>query len=191
MSHRGNNTLSQALARVRAVADAARVVSPLVCGAREPHSSGAETQKAVIVKRVRATRYSLSPSTLCPRVLAIDRLHSWVTPHTISFVSDLSSYVPPQFISQFFFTMLSALAPKTREAYAAGLLHFHQFCDTISLPGESRVPASEIILAIFCSSWAGRVARSTIDEWLAGLRFWHVFLLKEGNAQRQTETKMI
>ncbi|PCH43421.1 hypothetical protein WOLCODRAFT_138335, partial [Wolfiporia cocos MD-104 SS10] len=37
------------------------------------------------------------------------------------------------------------------------------------------MPASDLLLASFLAHWSGRVARTTINNWLAGLRFWHIF----------------
>ena len=35
------------------------------------------------------------------------------------------------------------------------------------------MPAPEYLIAAFVASWAGRTTRSTVDNWLAGLVFWH------------------
>lgn len=32
---------------------------------------------------------------------------------------------------------------------------------------------SEFLLAVFVATWAGKVTRTTIDTWIAGLSFWH------------------
>ena len=36
------------------------------------------------------------------------------------------------------------------------------------------MPASELLLGAFVSDWAGRVSAGTVDNWLSGLRFWHM-----------------
>ncbi|OBZ72649.1 hypothetical protein A0H81_07917 [Grifola frondosa] len=69
--------------------------------------------------------------------------------------------------------MLSSLDIKTQKNYGAGLLRFTQFCDGLSIPETLRMPAPEPLLAAFIAKWSGAVARTTIDNWLAGLSFWH------------------
>ncbi|OAX33912.1 DNA breaking-rejoining enzyme [Rhizopogon vinicolor AM-OR11-026] len=71
--------------------------------------------------------------------------------------------------------MLISIEPKTHKNYGTGLLHFHQFCDSISIPEEQRLPAPEHLLAAFIASWAGNIAETTADSWLAGLHFWHQY----------------
>lgn len=69
--------------------------------------------------------------------------------------------------------MAFSLDQATRDGYASGLLRFTQYCDSIEIPEVSRMPASESLLAAFIAFHAGKVASSTIDNWLAGLHFWH------------------
>ncbi|KAG1831537.1 DNA breaking-rejoining enzyme [Suillus variegatus] len=57
--------------------------------------------------------------------------------------------------------------------YGAGLLHFHQFCDSRKIPKSSRMPVSDNLLAPFVASWASKIATTTVENWLAGLHFWH------------------
>ncbi|TFK78440.1 DNA breaking-rejoining enzyme [Polyporus arcularius HHB13444] len=68
--------------------------------------------------------------------------------------------------------------------YGAGLLRFHQFCDQHAVAEQARMPASELLLAAFVASWAGRVARTTVDNWLAGLAFWHTLNMAQWNGAR-------
>ncbi|KAG2347657.1 DNA breaking-rejoining enzyme [Suillus weaverae] len=107
---------------------------------------------------------SNSPSSFRPHVLAQDHLRLWSAPHSDSFHA-----------SRLLNVMLLSVEAKTRENYGAGLLHFHQFCDSISVPKTHCLPASEYLLAAFITSWAGKVAETTADSWLAGLHFWHQY----------------
>lgn len=69
--------------------------------------------------------------------------------------------------------MIRAIEPDTRKNYGAGLLRFNQFCDCAGISEDARMPAGEYLLSAFIATWAGKVARTTIDTWLAGLSFWH------------------
>ncbi|GLB45192.1 putative DNA breaking-rejoining enzyme [Lyophyllum shimeji] len=176
MSRRDDPVL-RALTRVRAAAAAVRAstVTPQVGLARTSRAVVAKTKKARSSTSTRAAATAISPSVLRPPVRAGERLHAWVTPHSFHFVSGISHFAPPHLISKLFLTALNSLAPKTREVYGAGLLRFHQFCDRLAVPESARMPASPTLLATFCASWAGFVARDTVDNWMSGLRFWHIF----------------
>ncbi|KAG1873415.1 DNA breaking-rejoining enzyme [Suillus tomentosus] len=115
----------------------------------------------------------IAPSRFRPHVLARDRVRLWSAPHSDLFHSTLLSDLPLDTASNLFDVILISVEPKTRENYGVGLLRFHQFCDSISIPEDKRLPASEHLIAAFISSWAGRVAETTADNWLAGLHFWH------------------
>ncbi|KAF8199587.1 hypothetical protein BJ912DRAFT_1020182 [Pholiota molesta] len=75
--------------------------------------------------------------------------------------------------------MLFSLDEATRELYGAGPLRFTQYCDSRCIPERGtttldRMPASEVLIAGFATAMAaGKVARTTLDNWLAGLHFWH------------------
>ncbi|RDB26204.1 hypothetical protein Hypma_006840 [Hypsizygus marmoreus] len=138
---------------------------------RAPQVLNTKTKKA---RRPRPSS-ALTPSSFRPHVLSRDRLQKWTTPHTSLYHASLTSKFSSPHISALFLTMLSSLTVKTRENYGSGLLRFHQFCDASAIPEASRLPASEDLLGVFCASWAGRIARMTVDGWLSGLQFWHTF----------------
>jgi hypothetical protein len=69
--------------------------------------------------------------------------------------------------------MLVSIKVKTHENYGAGLLRFHQYCDSRKIPESLCMPAPDHLLASFIASWAGKVAGSTVQNWLAGIHFWH------------------
>jgi hypothetical protein len=81
--------------------------------------------------------------------------------------------LPLNDVLQLFDVMLVSIETKTRENYGAGLLHFHQYCDSRHIPEAHCMPASNFLLASFIASWAGKVAATTAQNWLAGLHFWH------------------
>ncbi|KAG1819183.1 uncharacterized protein BJ212DRAFT_1221232, partial [Suillus subaureus] len=59
------------------------------------------------------------------------------------------------------------------ENYGSGLLCFHQYCDSRRIPESLCMPAPDHLLISFIASWAGKVAGSTVQNWLAGIHFWH------------------
>ncbi|KAG1857315.1 DNA breaking-rejoining enzyme [Suillus subalutaceus] len=115
----------------------------------------------------------LSSSAFRPHVLARDRLRLWSAPHSDSFRLSILEQLPLEDILQLFDVMLVSIEPKTRENYGAGLLQFHQYCDSRHIPEARRMPASDFLLASFIASWAGKVAAMTAQNWLASLHFWH------------------
>ncbi|KAF8183698.1 DNA breaking-rejoining enzyme [Pholiota molesta] len=167
-----DDSLSRALAGVDVAAEAARLFARL--GA---NSQTSEPQ--ALVRRIKKPRKpkpgnSYSPSSYRPHVVASDRLIAWTTPISSSFRQTISSILPPSDALALLHVMLFSLDEKTRELYGAGPLRFTQYCDSRNIPEVDRMPASEILLAGFSAAMAaGKVARTTLDNWLAGLQFWH------------------
>jgi hypothetical protein len=71
--------------------------------------------------------------------------------------------------------MLVSLEEKTRSNYGAGLLRFNQFCDTHDIAEADRCPASEVLISAFIASYAGLRSSDCINNWLSGIKWWHVF----------------
>ena len=116
----------------------------------------------------------IAPSILRPHVRADDRLLHWKAPYASKSLASARTWLPDQCIHRLFEVVLSSIEPRTRKNYGAGLLRFHQFCDRHKISEALRMPASELLLGAFVSDWAGRVSSGTVDNWLAGLRFWHM-----------------
>lgn len=116
---------------------------------------------------------TIAASSLRPLVPARDRLRRWLAPHSDSFHSSILGNLPLEDVLKLFDVMLISLEVKTRENYGAGLLRFHQFCDSRNISEHQRMPAPDFLLAAFIASWAGKVATTTVQNWLAGLHFWH------------------
>ncbi|KAG1858728.1 hypothetical protein DFJ58DRAFT_715772 [Suillus subalutaceus] len=70
--------------------------------------------------------------------------------------------------------MICSLDTDTRSNYGAGLLHFTQFCDSIKIPEVERMPASEALISQFMAAFVGTSLEKTLNNWLAGLQFWHI-----------------
>jgi len=70
--------------------------------------------------------------------------------------------------------MGSSWAVSTKETYGAGLLVFHVYCDTLDIPEMKRCPVSPSLLLAFLSSCAGSYAGSSLANYAAGLKAWHL-----------------
>ncbi|KAJ7109090.1 hypothetical protein C8R43DRAFT_1099845 [Mycena crocata] len=113
-----------------------------------------------------------SPSPLRPVVLAHERIQKWTTPATIIYLESKKEFAPEIF-QKLIEVMLLGLDESTRSNYGAGLLRFTQFCDSLGIHEEARMPASGHLLAIFAADAAGYSSDGTVNNWLAGLRIWH------------------
>ena len=115
----------------------------------------------------------IPPSSFRPHVAADERIAFWSAPFVETARAAAHRIIPENSYQHLFLTVLQGIEQGTRKNYSAGLLRFHQYCNSIDVPEDKRMPASEVLLASFIASWAGKVARTTIDNWLAGLAFWH------------------
>ncbi|KAJ7808803.1 hypothetical protein B0H14DRAFT_2608591 [Mycena olivaceomarginata] len=113
-----------------------------------------------------------SPSEYRLLVLAHERLQIWETLCTKPYRREQEKISLAGF-QKFIEVMLLGLDENTRSNYGAGLLRFTQFCDTLSIHEEARMPASEHLLAIFAADAAGYTSDGTVNNWLAGLKIWH------------------
>ncbi|TFK32546.1 hypothetical protein BDQ12DRAFT_701132 [Crucibulum laeve] len=107
-------------------------------------------------------------SPLRPHVLAREHIQMWTSPHAINYKVLLRYHFSTTTSLTLFSVLLNSLESKTCENYGAGLLRFHQFCDSENITESDRMPAPESLLAAFFS-------RSTMNSWLAGIHFWHTF----------------
>ncbi len=115
----------------------------------------------------------ISFSPFRPHVRADERLIFWSAPFIQSSRDSARKLLPDEATRLLFNVVIHSIEPGTRSNYGAGLLRFHQFCNRYQIPEACRMPASELLLAAFVSAWVGRVGSSTVDNWMAGLRFWH------------------
>ncbi|KZV63019.1 DNA breaking-rejoining enzyme, partial [Peniophora sp. CONT] len=67
--------------------------------------------------------------------------------------------------------LASSVTPSTLENYAAGLLRFTQCCDTLRIPENARMPASDDLLATFVALQVGKGA--DVRHCISGLQLWH------------------
>ncbi|KIO02636.1 hypothetical protein M404DRAFT_147786, partial [Pisolithus tinctorius Marx 270] len=109
-----------------------------------------------------------------PHVTASDQLICWSSPHTSDFLTLLETCFPSSSVFQLFWVMLQLLDINTCSNYRAGLLCFTQFCDKLSIPEVDHMPASAELIAVFASHHTGHFSDKTLNNWLAGLHFWHI-----------------
>ncbi|KAG1871671.1 hypothetical protein F4604DRAFT_1926047 [Suillus subluteus] len=107
---------------------------------------------------------TLSSSSFRPHILACDYIKLWSAGQSDSFHATLLSSLLVNAASLLLNVMLLSIKSKTSENYNAGLLHFHQFCNSNFIPENQCLPASEYLLAAFIASWAGKVAENTADN---------------------------
>ena len=130
------------------------------------------------------------PSAFRPHVLASERLQRWISPHSIVFHQSIQGALPQSNLSHLFEVMTFSLDQGTCNGYGAGLLRFTQFCDKAKVPEKERMPASELLLSAFIADAAGTVGPSAINNWLAGLHFWHIINAAQWNGDEMlSQTK--
>ncbi|KAK6977985.1 hypothetical protein R3P38DRAFT_2580412 [Favolaschia claudopus] len=65
-------------------------------------------------------------------------------------------------------------ADGTLGTYGSGLLLFHAYCDSRSIPELARAPASADLIAGFLATAAGSYSGKTLENYLAAVRAWHI-----------------
>jgi len=116
----------------------------------------------------------LTFSKFRPPVSASDCLRAWTSPFALRKRQHLNTLLPPPLVDAAFRVTHDALAPSTRSTYAAGMLRFHQFCDSWDINEEAHMPASATLLAAFVGQCSGSYAGNTVRSWLSGIRGWHI-----------------
>ena len=53
-------------------------------------------------------------------------------------------------------------------------MNFHVYCDQKGVPEDQRAPASPVLIHAFISALAGTYSGSTIDNYVYGIRAWHL-----------------
>ncbi|KAG2113858.1 uncharacterized protein F5147DRAFT_680112 [Suillus discolor] len=120
------------------------------------------------------------PSTLRPHCLARDRLRLWLpagdsTRQEIAVTSQSPRHeISEAQLERILDVIGSSWAQSTKETYGAGLLVFHVFCDTNSIAEEHRCPVARSLLLDFLCSCAGSYSGSSLANYAAGLKAWHL-----------------
>jgi hypothetical protein len=77
--------------------------------------------------------------------------------------------------------MNASWAQGTKESYGAGLLVFHVFCNTRSIPELQRCPADNIT---FIASYAGSYAGKMLANYIYAVHTWHILHGQTWNMQQ-------
>lgn len=116
------------------------------------------------------------PSSLRPHCLARDHLRLWC-PSQSCVARDHTGQTLPlsdDDLNRILTVIGHSLASGTREAYGSGLLVYHVFCDAREVAEEQRGPASSLLLLSFIATCAGMYSGKTLENYLYGVRAWHV-----------------
>ncbi|KAF9054766.1 hypothetical protein BJ165DRAFT_1337441, partial [Panaeolus papilionaceus] len=118
-------------------------------------------------------------SNLCPKCAAKDRLKLWIPTSLRGTSAPTSDSNPLGSLSEEDYqriteTMSHAWEESTREAYRAGLLVFHVYCDSKNIPYKDRAPASQTLISGFTSNLAASYLGKTIANYISGIRAWHI-----------------
>ena len=116
------------------------------------------------------------PSHLRPHVLACERLRLWlpVNPRNSLDQQGKPTNLAEADLARIAEVVEQAWAEFTRESYGTGLLIYHVFCDKKGISEVQRAPASPILIASFISTVAGAYAGKAIQNYLYGIRAWHI-----------------
>jgi hypothetical protein len=118
----------------------------------------------------------LEASPLRPHCVAQERIHVWcpVTSRAVLVSEGGVTTLNWDDLERIKEVALNSLQPSTRATYGAGLLAFHVFCTAKDIAEEFRAPVSSIILQSFVSRMAGIYSASTVTNYIAGIRAWHM-----------------
>lgn len=119
------------------------------------------------------------PSSLRPHCLARERLKLWLPSPDHARLNREAEHngnhpVTEEQVNRILEVLGASWAEKTKEVYGAGLLAYHVYCDSHNIPDPQRAPISANILLAFLSSCAGSYSGSTLSNFAAGLRAWHL-----------------
>jgi hypothetical protein len=135
------------------------------------------------------THHGLAPnSPLRPPCQAKERLCVW---RPVESRAPLDGQGQPGPLTQAMLTRVedvlqTAWAPSTADTYGTGLAAFHWFCDEVGVAEADRAPASRELLEVFAAALAGVYSPSTISNYLAGVRAWHIIHGLDLNTHKPT-----
>lgn len=115
----------------------------------------------------------LAYSVLRPRILAQDRLRLWTSQYGLLRDIKNAQILPKEAREVRANAILSSVEFSTLKTYSSGLLRFHEFCDSFAVNEADRMPTSDYLLSSFVAHHLGRVGKSAVDNWIAGLQLWH------------------
>jgi hypothetical protein len=115
-----------------------------------------------------------APSPLRPTCPSTDRLRLWKPLQPFTNAIPHSSLPNEEERERIKDLLTNAWRESTRASYATGLLTYHVFCDEKGIDEVARAPASTDLIISFISAAAGSLAGSTINNYVCGIRTWHI-----------------
>ncbi|KIK52989.1 hypothetical protein GYMLUDRAFT_946159 [Collybiopsis luxurians FD-317 M1] len=133
------------------------------------------------------------PSTLRPHCPAHERLITWKPACKRTFL-DAAGHpliLPDEFIERVQQVLVHGYAESTLETYASGLLAFHVFCDSRSIPEDQRASCSGDLLNTWMATMTGNYAGTSVKNYVHGVRAWHIIHGVRWNIDKATFDTMI
>ena len=158
-----------------------RISTSLQALSRHPRNSLSQHQRFGIpahqdanspLKPSHHTDSILPPSPLRPPCLAKDRLRLW-RPAQNPVTTPLPAASDEQ-LEHILQVIDASWNDSTKSAYGSGLQLFHVFCEEQNIPEILRCPAPAQLILAFISCCAGAFAGSTLANYSAGLKAWHL-----------------
>ncbi|KAJ7269990.1 hypothetical protein B0H12DRAFT_1009293 [Mycena haematopus] len=119
---------------------------------------------------------NIAPSAFRPHVPADQRLLLWTAPKSLEMHKEFEAAGLSLDTQRRAFEWHSQVhVADTRSSYGAGLLRFHQWCNTNHITEDARLPASRALLIGFVSDAIGTCTGKCIRNWLNGLHLWHTY----------------
>ena len=141
-----------------------------------PSSSASE--QTASHRHTRTTTYPLDltpiPSPLRPLCPACECLKLWKPLNSRPQHGNHLPLLSKDDLSHIENVVAHAWASSTKETYGSGLLVYHVFCDSKSIPEDQRAPASSILISSFLSNLAGFYSSTAITNYLQGVQAWHI-----------------
>ena len=141
----------------------------------QPEADSSSTTPTAKVHASKPSAYSPNlsphPSPLRPHCLARDRLRLWKpSPAVLSHHSTTQE----DDIDKIFNVMSNTWVASTQESYSAGILVYHVYCDSKTIPEELWAPTCQQIVTAFITSLAGSYSASIISHYVHDICAWHI-----------------
>jgi hypothetical protein len=119
-----------------------------------------------------------SPFPLRPHCLARQCLLLWIParapPCSTRSHTNTSFLLSDEALNCILRVIGASWADSSKELYGTGLLTFHVYCNIHDIPDQHRALVSSNLLSAFLSSCTGAHSGSTIANYAAALRAWHI-----------------
>jgi len=121
----------------------------------------------------------LCRSPLRPHCRAKDHIRLWLpipNPSRADYSATLhhSASLSEEWLNCILDVIAASWTEKTKETYRAGLLVFHVYCDLNLVPNSRHSPIAQPLLSVFLTSCVGAYSGSTLSNFVARLRAWHI-----------------